>query len=149
MNANSAVEISLFDALPGETDVTCTQHNIGGVNFKLSNTTELNYSPASNDTLLHLTSFLVQHPEAFSPNAPATDKLLVLECGTGLGGIASLKQGWKCVTFADASAEMLLQSTWPNVYLNCPENMAAVKCIQAGSWGTLSPFLTSPDAANR
>lgn len=58
---------------------------------------------------------MLRNGDACTPDDPATSDLLVLDCGQGLVSIVALLQGWKHVTFADTSEEVLLQSTWPNV----------------------------------
>jgi hypothetical protein len=70
--------------------------------------------------------------------------VLELGCGHGLPGIASMMvyEDLNEIVFSDFNIEVLIDATWPNIVLNCPnidldsENLV-VKCI-AGDWTSLS-----------
>lgn len=150
MNQQLANEVSIFDALPGGADVIYSEQNVGGISLKVANMPEQLVPLLANvGASFSLALSMAQNPIVPPPRNPTTSNLLVLDCGQGLTGIVALLQGWKRVTFADTSEEMLLQSTWPNVYLNCPNNMASVRCFQADDWAALSNSLQIVDSSNR
>lgn len=70
----------------------------------------------------------------------ATGRVVELGCGHGFPGIAALKVGYKKVLFSDLNAEVIDQATWPNIFLNCRDNMSEVKCY-SGDWDALSTTL--------
>lgn len=137
-------EVLLFDALPGGTDITFIDQNFGNSSFKVVNSIIQIAVGNSFDASVHMACFLLQFGTVLFRTVSPTHNMLVLDCGHGLAGIVALKQGWKDVTFVDNCAETLLRSTWPNVYLNCPENMAMVRCIKANSWHALYDGDTYP-----
>lgn len=85
---------------------------------------------------------------------PATDKpcaILELGCGQGFPGILCLQRVPGCeVVFSDLNREVLEETTWPNIFLNCPERSSFAKCI-AGDWDSLldSAAMKGPDGAPR
>jgi len=64
---------------------------------------------------------------------------LELGCGQGFPGIICLKLGAQNVLFTDLNKEVLIQTLWPNILLNCEIEYInnRVKCI-AGDWNDLS-----------
>ena len=73
----------------------------------------------------------------FAVSSPPTT-VLELGCGQGFPGIAVLKcLPQPCrVVFSDLNAEVLQETTWPNILLNCPERAGDVTCV-AGDWSAL------------
>lgn len=69
-----------------------------------------------------------------------TGRVVELGCGHGFPGIAALKTGYQKVLFSDLNAEVIDQATWPNVFLNCRDTMAGVRCY-SGDWDALSATL--------
>lgn len=67
-------------------------------------------------------------------------RVIELGCGHGFPGIAALKVGYTKVVFSDLNAEVIDQATWPNVFLNCRDFMADVRCY-SGDWDALSSTL--------
>lgn len=75
--------------------------------------------------------------QLFAPSSPPT-RVLELGCGQGFPGIAVLKcLPQPCsVVFTDLNAEVLQETTWPNILLNCPERAGDATCV-AGDWSAL------------
>ncbi len=72
---------------------------------------------------------------------PGTNSsVLELGCGHGYPGIAALKLGFSSVLFSDLNAEVLVESTWPNIVVNCPGMVDRCRCF-AGDWLSLSQHL--------
>lgn len=140
-------EVSIFDALTGGVDFTFGQQNIGGIDFRIANMTMHTLPEDISYSSICLATFLGNY--VCPPNSPSTSKLLVLDCGPGLPGVAALKRGWSDATFAAACEDTLLNSTWPNVFLNCSENMARVKCIHSWNFEILSDGIPAPFCAAR
>lgn len=68
----------------------------------------------------------------------STRRVLVLNCGEGLAGIAALQLGNRKVVFVDESADTIRENTWTNVFLNAPYQMAETRCLSTGqAWDQL------------
>lgn len=77
--------------------------------------------------------------------------ILELGCGQGFPGILCLQRVPGCeVVFSDLNREVLEETTWPNIFLNCPERLAFAECV-AGDWDSLlqSTVLKSSDGSPR
>ena len=77
-------------------------------------------------------------------NLPQPDISSVIElgCGHGFPGIAALQLGYKHVVFSDLNAEVVDSVTWPNIFLNCSDDMSRSVCY-SGDWDDLSKHLFS------
>lgn len=74
--------------------------------------------------------------------SPGASRAIELGCGHGFPGIAALKLGYQQVVFSDLNGEVIESATWPNIYLNCREQMARAVCY-SGDWSALSTELTN------
>lgn len=65
--------------------------------------------------------------------------VLELGCGQGFPGIAALqKASLGKVCFSDLNAEVLEETTWPNIHLNCSHDMITRAECFAGDWSGLT-----------
>jgi len=88
---------------------------------------------------LDLVDFLFSSFGSPSSHKHKPRKVLELGCGHGLPGCAflSLRLEGSTVLFSDLNAEVLEQTTWPNVAMNCPDLLDRVQCV-CGDWLSLS-----------
>lgn len=87
-----------------------------------------------------LTVLLMSHK--YSLPVPETSRAIELGCGHGFPGIAALKLGYQQVVFSDLNGEVIESATWPNIYLNCREQVPRAVCY-SGDWEALSRELTN------
>eukprot|EP01038_Epipyxis_sp_PR26KG_P014658 gene14658-19693_t len=87
--------------------------------------------------LTYLLLDTIQNNNCIPLPIPDNCKVIELGCGHGLPGIAALKLGFSSVMFADLNEEVLLNRTWPNIILNCPDQIFRASCV-SGDWDNLS-----------
>mmetsp|Transcript_16206 Transcript_16206/g.27181 ORF Transcript_16206/g.27181 Transcript_16206/m.27181 type:complete len:282 (-) Transcript_16206:373-1218(-) len=82
-----------------------------------------------------LSDYLLKHRDII----PHTRNFRTIElgCGHGIPGIVSLLMGSHCVVFSDLNAEVIKETTWPNIYLNCHDKLSRATCY-SGDWDPLS-----------
>jgi hypothetical protein len=92
-------------------------------------------------TLLQRSESSIISSSSSSGSTSSSGGVLELGCGVGLPAIHALKVGFRSVDFCDLNSEVLTETTWPNVYLNCADRMSdprvSVRCF-AGDWLKLS-----------
>jgi hypothetical protein len=91
---------------------------------------------------IDLLTYMIENKDSLPPIA--TSSVIELGCGHGFPGIVALQFGYQKVLFSDLNAEVLAESTWPNIHLNCsPEATQHATCL-SGDWLSLSEYLSRP-----
>lgn len=96
-----------------------------------------------------LAFFMKTHTELLPPERE-TSRVIELGCGFGLPGICALNMGYRNVVFSDFNKDVIENSTWPAILLNCNADTAItvstipdrdifsnVRCFY-GDWSDLS-----------
>jgi hypothetical protein len=89
---------------------------------------------------IDLMTYMVENKCSLPP--VATSSVIELGCGHGFPGIVALQMGYKKVLFSDLNAEVLVDSTWPNIYVNCSPKETQYSTCFSGDWLSLSDHLS-------
>lgn len=87
---------------------------------------------------------MFRFPKLFRVLGSQTDHVLDLDCGYGFRGIASIRLGFSNVIFVDSNMPVMKEVVWPNILLNCGENVSGVRCVVSTNWVALSEYLSDP-----
>lgn len=98
----------------------------------------------SSNSALSLSAFLFQNRDSLLEAAPIRDSVLHLDCGHGFCGMTALQLGYYNVIFADVSNDLLKEVVWPNIKMNCDEQVPNARCVVSSNWVALSEYLSEP-----
>jgi predicted nicotinamide N-methyase len=90
---------------------------------------------------MDLVQYLVEDPSACN-QVQQSKCTLELGCGHGLPGITALKLGCQKVFFSDLNEEVLQETTWPNITLNCPNLAPNSSVCVSGDWNSMMPVIS-------
>lgn len=99
---------------------------------------------ASCDSSIRMAELLLGAPTLLRILHHHTSQILDLDGGYGFCGIACMRLGFAYVVFVDSNMSAIKEVVWPNIVMNCGENVSGARCLVSNNWIALSEFLSDP-----
>lgn len=137
-------DVSVSEALDASANITFTRQCLYGIETKVTHTSIQRRLDDSKDISSRLAALLRRYPKLLHFALTKSEIVLNLDCGYGFCGIAALQLGYSNVIFVDTRADILCEAVWPNIVMNCSDNIASVRCVVSNNWVALSEYLSDP-----
>lgn len=137
-------DVSLHEALDGANSFDYVLQSMGGINLQVSRRMAPSAADGHSSSASRVALLILNSPNTLFYYVTRSSRVLNLDCGFGFSGIAAHQLGYSNLVLTDVSAEHMRGVVWPNIVMNCSENVANVRCVVSSNWVALSEYLSDP-----